>query len=502
MEYLHFYIKSGTATLTFYFNVEYVVLQYSYNKTEWTTATNDTSIELVPDKKVYFKGTISGYIEGRNIINFLSSGSPVYAGGSIMSLQNGNPDETTIKYPYEFKYLFKECRNLVSAPELPATTLKQYCYSGMFESCINLTTAPELPAMKLEPYCYDHMFTYCTHLTNAPVLPATTLAYGCYWYMFSYCDYLETAPALPATTLEPSCYASMFQTCSRLTNAPALPATNLADSCYEGMFYNTIYLTTAPELPATTLAPNCYERMFYLSQGLLNAPALPATTLENGCYNSMFESCRQLETAPILPATDPVEGCYTQMFNDCPKLNYVKCLLKPNTIVCTTDWLKGVSNTGTFVKNNETDNWGRNDSGIPVGWNVENYPPTVINYTLTVRGNNSRLTNGSSTNIGDATFDVSAVYSAGTSVTIGCKPKSGYRFVQWNDGNTNSERTVVVNSDITYTATVVKTYRIIAQDESVHHCSVRGTGVYDENSVAELTVVPFEGYMFSHWEDN
>ena len=107
MEYLHFYITEGTATLTFYFKVGYVDLQYSYNKTEWTTATNDTSIELVPDKKVYFKGTISGYIKDGKIINFLSSGSPIYAGGSIMSLQNGNPDETTIKYPYEFKNLFK-----------------------------------------------------------------------------------------------------------------------------------------------------------------------------------------------------------------------------------------------------------------------------------------------------------------------------------------------------------------------------------------------------------
>ena len=268
------------------------------------------------------------------------------------------------------------------------------------------------------------------------------------------------------------------------------------------MFVSCTSLVNAPALPAKTLVQDCYANMFQECISITTAPALPATTLAQRCYRSMFINCTSLVTAPELPATEPAYECYVSMFNSCNKLNYVKCLLKPDTTSYTTNWLKGVASSGTFIKNNEANNWERSNSGIPVGWTVQNDTPTVINYTLTVRGNNSRLTNGSSTNIGDATFDVSAVYAAGTSVTIGCRPKSGYRFVQWNDGNTNSERTVVVNSDITYTATVVKTYRIIAQDESVHHCNVRGTGVYDENSVAELTVVPFEGYMFSHWEDN
>ena len=450
MEYLHFYITEGTATLTFYFKVGYVDLQYSYNKTEWTTATNDTSIELVPDKKVYFKGTISGYIKDGKIINFLSSGSPIYAGGSIMSLQNGNPDETTIKYPYEFKNLFYNCYNLIQAPDLPATTLANNCYEDMFKACISIVTAPVLQATTLADCCYMGMFCGCSKLVNAPELPATELKIGCYSGMFVSCTSLVNAPALPAKTLVQDCYANMFQECISITTAPALPATTLAQRCYRSMFIN----------------------------------------------------CTSLVTAPELPATEPAYECYVSMFNSCNKLNYVKCLLKPDTTSYTTNWLKGVASSGTFIKNNEANNWERSNSGIPVGWTVQNDTPTVINYTLTVRGNNSRLTNGSSTNIGDATFDVSAVYAEGTSVTIGCSPKSGYRFVQWNDGNTNSERTVVVNSDITYTATVVKTYRIIAQDESVHHCNVRGTGVYDENSVAELTVVPFEGYMFSHWEDN
>ena len=228
---------------------------------------------------------------------------------------------------------------------------------------------------------------------------------------------------------------------------------------------------------------------------------LPYGNLADNAFESMFSQEFYLRTAPVIHNKSLGNGCYKNMFSGCVNLNNITCLNTEYNNEKYNNWVNGVSETGTFTKSENMSAFPSGNSGIPVGWNVQNYHP-VINYTLTVRGNNSRLTNGSSTNIGDATFDVSAVYAAGTSVTIGCRPKSGYRFVQWNDGNTNSERTVVVNSDITYTATVVKTYRIIAQDESVHHCNVRGTGVYNENSVAELTVVPFEGYMFSHWEDN
>lgn len=34
--------------------------------------------------------------------------------------------------------MFDGCTNLVNAPELPATTLKDYCYQLMFRSCKNI----------------------------------------------------------------------------------------------------------------------------------------------------------------------------------------------------------------------------------------------------------------------------------------------------------------------------------------------------------------------------
>ena len=92
-----------------------------------------------------------------------------------------------------YAYLFYNCKGLTTAPELPATTLKDNCYGGMFYNCTSLTTAPELPATTLGWWSYAQMFYNCTSLTTAPELPATTLAAYCYQYMFQGCTSLKVS---------------------------------------------------------------------------------------------------------------------------------------------------------------------------------------------------------------------------------------------------------------------------------------------------------------------
>ena len=67
-----------------------------------------------------------------------------------------------------------------------------YCYSYMFYNCKSLIQAPELPATTLANSCYYYMFNGCTSLTSAPELPATTLASNCYDYMFYNCQLFST----------------------------------------------------------------------------------------------------------------------------------------------------------------------------------------------------------------------------------------------------------------------------------------------------------------------
>lgn len=362
MEYLHFYIKSGTATLTTTYDEGYVTIQYSYDKTNWTTIKTGSSIDLVPDKKVYFKGKIV-YDHNNPNPNFKATGSPLYAGGSIMSLQNGNPDETTIKFPYEFRHLFEDCKTLVTAPELPATNLERNCYEYMFSGCTSLVTEPELPSETLEDYCYSHMFDGCTSLIKAPKLPAPR-------------------------------------------------------------------------------------------------PAL-------GCYNYMFENCT--------------------------KLNYVKCIIledyiNNNNVPFSSNWLKGVASSGTFVKNRDTSisKWGRSGSGIPEGWTVINHTDEI--FTITVTSND----NEHCSLFGDGS------YKYETLITIECIPVTGYKFVQWNDGNTDANRKVWVTSDETYIATVRKLYTVTLNG---NNCTLYGAGNYGEGESVEISCVPLTGYEFVQWND-
>ena len=61
--------------------------------------------------------------------------------------------------------MFSGCTSLVTAPELPATTLATCCYLNMFGRCTSLTTAPVLPATKLSGNCYQSMFSGCSKLS-------------------------------------------------------------------------------------------------------------------------------------------------------------------------------------------------------------------------------------------------------------------------------------------------------------------------------------------------
>ena len=79
---------------------------------------------------------------------------------------------------FGFRKLFAEDTGLVSAENLvmPSSLSTGMC-SSMFRKCRNLTTAPALPARVLPRYVYDGMFQYCSNLNYikclAEELPGT-----------------------------------------------------------------------------------------------------------------------------------------------------------------------------------------------------------------------------------------------------------------------------------------------------------------------------------------
>ncbi len=169
-------------------------------------------------------------------------------------------------------------------------------------------------------------------------------------------------------------FLSLFSNNSNLTDVSnlLLPATTLVRYCYAQMFRNCSSITTAPELPATTLASGCYQYMFDGCRLLTQAPELPATTVYDKSYMRMFQNCTSLTTAPELPATTLINESYREMFNGCSSLNYVKCLATDiSATSCTSNWVNGVANSGTFVKYANMSSWTTGSSGIPTGWTVQ-----------------------------------------------------------------------------------------------------------------------------------
>ena len=188
--------------------------KYNKNGDGWQNYNPDAydRIELNKGEYVRFRG--SDFVSNYN--GSFSIRGKVAASGNIMSLRLDNESKSQGLTDECFHQMFSGCDGLITAPELPETTLVYDCYEGMFERCTNLTAAPALPATTLAYGCYSDMFNGCTSLTAAPALPATSLAYGCYHGMFVGCTSLTELPELPATSLAQYCYYGMFDGCSSI----------------------------------------------------------------------------------------------------------------------------------------------------------------------------------------------------------------------------------------------------------------------------------------------
>lgn len=160
------------------------------NWTKWENpSTNGISLNAL--ESVYLKAdedASSRTGEDNWNYNHFYSTSTFECSGDIRSIIN---PIIPSNYNSWFRNLFFQCIYLITAPELPATTLTIECYHGMFCGCSFLMTPPELPATTLADFCYQSMFSNCTSLTQAPVLPATTLAQNCYNEMFYGCTSLK-----------------------------------------------------------------------------------------------------------------------------------------------------------------------------------------------------------------------------------------------------------------------------------------------------------------------
>lgn len=340
------------------------------------------------------------------------------------------PELPALEVPGEaYQTMFSSCSDLVIPPDLPATTLGNFCYAYMFDECNSLNNSPVLPATNVPAFAYNQMFREsgiksvfsiraktleanackemfqgctslrqvsgtlnftsvgnyacsnmfkgCINLTNITLnINQSVENYGCQ-SMFEGCTGLQTPYiSLLPKTLSNYCYFNMFHDCRALTLAPELPATTLAPYCYESMFEACSSLVNGPTvIPANTATNSCCSSMFLSCGSLEIAPELPATTLATDCYYNMFSGCESLKIAPELPAETLVTRCYGNMFSGCENINYIKALFltEPNDNY-TQNWVFGVAEQGTFVKDPDA-TWNVvGFNGVPIDWTIQNDP--------------------------------------------------------------------------------------------------------------------------------
>lgn len=154
---------------------------------------------------------------------------------------------------------------------------------------------------------------------------------------------------------------------------------------------------------------------------------------------------------------------------------------------------------------------------------AENYKNTWTVYAAYI--NPKSTTHAVTLNVNDATKGTAKVtnpaipdeapnkYNDGSQITIKATPSAGYDFVKWDDGNTDAERTLTINNDITLTATfqtkAAPTYAVTIKvnDAAMGTCSItpgpdQDPNKYNMGTVVTITATPNEGYEFVTWDDD
>ena len=319
--YITFTAKGAqTFKMTVQNGYEISELEYSVNNGDWATVKADTEVPFGGENgNLRLRGTNKyGTASAWNTYSTITFTKDVDVActGDIRTLLDWRNYNIVDTQNARFCSLFLNCSVLTSAPELPATTLANYCYYAMFSGCTNLTAAPELPATTLENDCYSGMFQGCTSLTAAPELPATTLAGSCYTNMFHACTSLTSAPELPATTLENDCYADMFKGCTSLTAAPELPATKLAEACYCRIFNGCENLSSVTMLAPSDKIKDTSDSFNYWLNGAGTKDGITRTliVLDEAAYNALVNN----EAYLYLPAIWKKDQCTVEYYTPKP----------------------------------------------------------------------------------------------------------------------------------------------------------------------------------------
>ena len=202
-DYLTFY-NPGSSNAILYFTIGSAVttsiftsVSYSSNNgATWTTVNNQDgqtkgfSVTVNPKKKVIVKGSGTSCAVDYNVSSsdtskfcqFTNSTGRLDIYGNILSLlfgdnfvgkEVGNCGEKT------FAGLFLNFSSTTTAPIIPGSTTKPYCFTHMFDGCSSLKTVPDINVSStVTEGCCSYMFANCTSLISTPKIIKTNANYN------------------------------------------------------------------------------------------------------------------------------------------------------------------------------------------------------------------------------------------------------------------------------------------------------------------------------------
>lgn len=151
-------------------------LHYRLGKSgTWLSYTPGSTITLanVGDSVQFWNSESVLSNSSSNYVQFAMTGQ-IAAKGNIQSLLNWSESCPN----YCFYQMCYNCGPLVSAPDLPAMQLGNYCYSGLLRAT-SITALPDLPAQTLAFACYSTIAFQCSNLVSAPMIAGITPATSC-----------------------------------------------------------------------------------------------------------------------------------------------------------------------------------------------------------------------------------------------------------------------------------------------------------------------------------
>ena len=327
--------SANTLTLTKNNNAPTVSLEYSTDKTNWTTWVEESGVRTLTipaNGTVWLRGNNpNGFAVDNNNYYKFSSSYNIEGGGDLMSIINKNgADEIPA---YGFCNLFYQMTTLKETPAINAKIYNSYCCRTMFYGCHGLTDTSNFKIMNPifptgSSYQFFGMFLGSRGLTSTNVFNGSIVncsTESTYNQMFAYCSALT---AVPEFTIDSNCKSSaflgMFQSCTALTDISGINFTSTVIK--NGMFMNTFKGCTS------------------LTTGL---DIRNATTVEYRGLNSTYDGCTLLSTA------------YG------PTITWDATNISPN-------WLNNVAASGTlYADSSISSTIPTNDvSGCPTGWTI------------------------------------------------------------------------------------------------------------------------------------